>query len=247
VKIVTVIPARMGSSRFPGKPLADICGLPMIEHVRRRAELNTQISEVIVATCDQEIYAKVIDYGGKAVMTSETHVRCTDRVAEVAAGIDADVIVNLQGDEPLFMPELLDPLLSPLEDKNVLCTNLMEKMYDIDEFRSKNAVKVVCNNKNEALYFSRSPIPHGDYGTIEGPYKQLGVIAFRKDFLLKFSSLPPTPLEKAESVDMLRALEHGFQIRMVLSPFISRGVDTPDDLEDVAERMKTDTLYLKKY
>ena len=246
MRIAAIIPARMASTRFPGKPLADILGIPMIEHVRRRVALCPHIHDVVVATCDREILEVVTKNGGCAVMTSRTHERCTDRVAEAAASIGADIIINVQGDEPLVRPELFELLLKPLLDEaEVVCTNLTAEIGSEDEFNNSNIVKTVFDRKNDIIYFSREPIPslRKSGGLSFKKYKQLGIIAFRKDFLLRFSRLPPTPLEMVESVDMLRAIEHGYKIRMVLSPFQVYGVDTPDDLVRVTELMKNDDIF----
>lgn len=245
LKVVVVIPARMASSRFPGKPLADIQGLPMIEHVRRRVALSPLIQEVVVATCDREIWEAVAANGGRAVMTAATHERCTDRVAEAAASLTADIIINVQGDEPLVQPGMFEPLLAPLgEEAELPCTNLMSEILRDDEFSNPNVVKTVCDLKGNALYFSREPVPSGRKAgsLVFRKYKQLGIIAFRKEFLQRFTTLPPTPLEQVESVDMLRAVEHGYQVRMVVTPFQGIGVDTPEDLERARALMKHDEL-----
>jgi 3-deoxy-manno-octulosonate cytidylyltransferase (CMP-KDO synthetase) len=246
MKVIAVIPARMASTRFPGKPLADILGLPMIEHVRRRVLLCQEIHEVIVATCDKEILNLVQNFGGQAVMTSDQHMRCTDRVAEVMEAINADVVINVQGDEPLVNPKMFGPLLEPLKnEKELMCTNLMTEIESDIEFKNPNVVKTVCDSKGNALYFSRESIPSPlKAGTLlYKKYKQLGVIAFRNEFLKEFTKLPPTPLEEVESVDMLRAVEHGYKVRMVLTPFQVIGVDTPTDLEYVVKLMEDDPLF----
>ena len=245
MKVSAIIPARMASTRFPGKPLADILGIPMIEHVRRRVSLCPIFNDVIVATCDQEIFDIVSVNGGRAVMTSNTHERCTDRIAEAALKIDADVIVNVQGDEPLLRPEMFEPLITPLsEEEEILCTNLMAEIKDSNEFNNNNVVKTVVDRKGNAIYFSREPIPSrskaGDYNYKR--YKQLGIIAFRNEFLHYFTNLPQTPLEKIESVDMLRVIEHGYYIRMVETSVQVIGVDTPDDLDKAVDLMKKDDL-----
>ena len=248
-KIAAVIPARMASSRFPGKPLQPILGLSMIEHVRRRVTLCPQVDEIIVATCDQEIMEEVERFGGKAVMTSDRHERCSDRIAEAAEKIDADIIINVQGDMPLIRPETLGPLVAPLlEDNTLSCTDMMGPIEDETEFFSPNVVKVVVDEKGNALYYSREPIPSSKKATQEHSmprYKQFGVIAFRRKFLIDFSRLHPTPLEKIESVDMLRALEHGIRVQMVSTPYPVVGVDTRADLEKATERMKSDSLFAR--
>jgi len=246
MKVAAVIPARMASTRFPGKPLADILGLPMIEHVRRRVALSGLFNTVAVATCDDQIMESVQSRGGKAVWTSAAHERCTDRVAEASASLDADVIVNVQGDEPLVRPEMLELVVKPLlSNPDLLCTNLMSEIIREDELNDWNAVKTVFDKSFNALYFSRSPIPNLRQRSTKRvlSHKQLGIIAFRKDFLLRFAALPPTPLEIAESVDMLRAVEHGFKVRMVLGSYESIGVDIPGQLNQVTEIMKRDDLF----
>ncbi len=246
MKAIAVIPARMSSTRFTGKPLADILGLPMIEHVRRRTALCSDFQDVVVATCDREIYDVVVKNNGKAIMTSKSHERCTDRVAEAVRSLDADIVVNVQGDEPLVHPDMFPPLLKPLQQENALfCTNLMARIENEEDFASPNVVKTVCNPENDAIYFSREPIPSAskveslDYDR----FMQTGLIAFRKDFLQVFTDLTPTPLEKVESVDMLRAIEHGYKVRMVLTPFRVVGVDTARDLGQAVELMKNDPLF----
>jgi 3-deoxy-manno-octulosonate cytidylyltransferase (CMP-KDO synthetase) len=235
-RVVSVIPARMAATRFPGKPLAMLAGLPMIEHVRRRVALSSAMDDVIVATCDSEIAQAVTRHGGRVVMTADTHVRCTDRVAEAAANLDADIIINVQGDEPLVRPEILNPLVDALKaDPSLPCANLMAKIHSDDDFNSHNVVKTVFDRAGNALYFSRLPIGQR--------YKQLGIIAFRADFLRTFALLEPSPLEALESVDMLRALEHGYKVRMVVSEFESVGVDTPADLERAAQLLEKDDLW----
>ena len=246
MKVIAIIPARMASTRFPGKPLADILGLPMIEHVRRRVLRCLLIDDVIVATCDNEILDLVRSHGGHAVMTSDQHERSTDRVAEAMGINNADLVINVQGDEPLVNPEMFAPLLEPFKnEKDLLCTNLMTVCESDIEFKNPNVVKTVCDPRGNALYFSRESIPSPrKAGTLlYKKYKQLGVIAFRNEFLKEFTKLPPTPLEQVESVDMLRAVEHGYKVRMVLSPFQVIGVDTPTDLEHVVKLMEDDPLF----
>ena len=247
MSIIAVIPARMVSSRFPGKPLHPILGLPMIEHVRRRTLLCSQISEVIVATCDQEIAEEVQCFGGKVAMTSDRHERSTGRVAEAAESLDAEIVINVQGDMPFVRPEMLADLVAPLiKEPNVLCADLMSPIQDESEFLSPNVVKVVVDNQSNALYYSREPIPSVRKAPPQASmprYKQLGIVAFRRTFLQTFAKLPPTSLEVIESVDMLRVLGHGHRIRMVSTPFATIGVDTPEDLEHAIELMREDSLY----
>jgi len=247
-KIVAVIPARMASSRLPGKPLAKICGLTMIEHVRRRAELSEFLEQVIVATCDQEIYEEVKRHGGQVVMTSDRHERCTDRVAEAVKNFEADIVVNIQGDEPFLDPQHIDALVKPLlADNSLECSNLIAQIPS--EFADNpNLVKVVFDKQDRALYFSREAIPsRKKSGNLPVQFfRQLGIIAFRTAFLDRFLTLNPTPLEAIESCDMMRAVEHGIEVRTVAVKFDKFGVDTPEDLDSANLAMQTDPL-LKVY
>ena len=247
MKIIAVIPARMASSRFPGKPLVPILGLPMIEHVRRRVALSKLFSDVVVATCDKEIENVVISSGGKAIMTSKKHERCTDRIAEAAEKLEAEIIVLVQGDEPLVMPDMFNSLIEPLVEYNHLyCVNMMGEIANEKELYNQNIVKVVFDVNENAMFFSREPIPSSKlYSSSFTKYKQLGIIAFRKDFLLKFTKLSPTPMEIIESIDMLRILENGFSVRMVKSDIFIVGVDTPEDLKRVEKIMEHDPIFTK--
>ncbi len=246
-KVVVIIPARMGSTRFPGKPVAKILGLPMIEHVRRRVSLCDFIDDVYVATCDEEIRELVESFDGKVIMTAATHERATDRVEEAATGLDADIIVNVQGDEPLISPELVRNVVKPLEERDdVLCSCLIYPITNPDELDDVNEVKVVLNQNNWVMYFSRSPIPHFKTNENYPLYKQSGTTAFQKGFLHQYSRLAPTPLEKAESVDMLRILEHGYRILGVVNPYACTGVDIPSDILRI-ERIMTDDELQQKY
>lgn len=249
MRIICVIPARMGSSRFPGKPLASLLGRPMIEHVYKRSRLCQTLDQVYVATCDQEIVDATEKFGGRVIMTSPAHQRASDRVAEVAQRIEADIFVMVQGDEPMIIPQMIDLALEPLlSEPSVLCVNLAAPIQSGEEFNDLNTIKVVMASNGDALYFSREPIPtqhHVPFGQIHA-YKQVCVIPFRRDFLLKYAALEPTPLEQAESIDMLRALEHGYPIRMVKSDHVTQSVDTPNDLVRVQVLMQDDPL-LSRY
>lgn len=220
----------------------------MIEHVRRRVKLCSLIDDVIVATCDREIIETTEAYGGRAVMTASTHERCTDRVAEAVTREVADIIVNVQGDEPLLDPNMLDALIKPLlENPELLCANLIARISS-EEAESPNLVKVTFDQEMYALYFSREPIPSmkksGKLPVCH--YNQLGIIAFRREFLKTYSSLAPTPLEAIESVDMLRLLEHGYRIKFVLVENEGTSVDTPQDLQKAIELMHSDP-WLRRY
>lgn len=245
MKIVAIIPARMAATRFPGKPLALILGLPMIEHVRRRVTLCKDVDEVIVATCDQEIMDVVQAAGGKAIMTADTYDRCTDRVAEAATKVSSDIVINVQGDEPLVVPGMMKELIQPFLDDNELpSVNLVTRITNDEEFKDPNAPKVVTNRFGDLLYISREPIPSrkktntSDYLKL----KQLGLIAFRNDFLQTFTRLQPTPLEIIESVDMMRAVEHGYRVKIVETKNLMIGVDIPEDIKSVEDILVSDPL-----
>lgn len=238
-KIVAMIPARMGSSRFPGKPLERILGIPLIEHTRRRVCLCDIVDEVYVATCDEEIRKTVESAGGKVIMTRNTHERCTDRIEEAASHIDADIIINVQGDEPLIMPDLLRKLVEPFDScGDVQATCLIYPISDPADLEDINTVKAVLDLNNCVLYFSRSPIPNFRHGTKPDFYEQSGVMAYRKDFLHRYSRLHPTPLEKSESVDMLRILEHGYKIYGVITENVTIEVDLPEHIAKVEAAIK---------
>jgi 3-deoxy-manno-octulosonate cytidylyltransferase (CMP-KDO synthetase) len=250
VNIVAVIPARMGSSRFPGKPLAPILGMPMIGHVYERTRRCELLDDVYVATCDAEIAAYVEGIGGKAVMTSDCHERCSDRCAEAMETIEAqtgrrvDILVMIQGDEPFVTPEAIEAAVRPmLGDESIQVVNLMSTMPTRAEHDDPNEVKVVVDLRGRALYFSREPIPSWKKGATDVPMrKQVCVIPFRRDFLSTFNALAPTPLEIIESVDMLRVLEHGYTVQMVLFEGVTVSVDTENDLRRAEELMAADAL-----
>ncbi len=245
IKAAAVIPARMGSSRFPGKPLARILGLPMIEHVYRRTAMCKMLQGVYVATCDVEIYKAVEDFGGHAIMTSAAHGRASDRVAEAAENLDAEVIIMVQGDEPMTVPDMVEQALSPMrDDPHLECVNLVTRIKTADAFRDPNTIKVVMNTQGNALYFSREPIPTGQLLGLEKipTFKQVCVIPFRRNLLLAYAELEPTPLEQAESVDMLRLLEHGYKVHLVETEFDTHAVDTPEDVAKVEELIRADPL-----
>ena len=244
----------MGSSRFPGKPMAKIHGVPMIGHCYFRTRMCTELIETYVATCDHEIFDYIESIGGKAIMTSDTHERATDRTAEAMLKVEkimgetVDVVVMVQGDEPMVTPEMISESLSPYsEDKSVNVVNLMASMDSVKEFEDPNEVKVVIDKNNNALYFSREPIPSRKKGVDEVPMlKQVCIIPFKRDYLLKFNETPETELERIESVDMMRVLENGDKVRMVYTDAKSFSVDTNEDLQNVIAKMKDDTL-IKKY
>ena len=246
MNIIAIIPARMGSSRFPGKPMALIHGVPMIGHVYQRTKMCKQLSETYVATCDLEIFDYIESIGGKAVMTADTHERCTDRTAEAMLKIEnqsgkmTDIVVMVQGDEPMVTSEMIEQSINPmLEDSAINVVNLMAKMKTVEEFEDPNEVKVVVGLNGNALYFSREPIPSRKKGIDLVPMlKQVCIIPFKRDYLLKFNSMSETPLEIIESVDMMRILENDEQVRMVMTDAETLSVDTPGDLERVVDLMK---------
>jgi 3-deoxy-manno-octulosonate cytidylyltransferase (CMP-KDO synthetase) len=249
-EIVAIIPARMGSTRFPGKPMAEIHGVPMVGHVYFRTKMCSLLSETYVATCDQEIYDYIFSVGGKAIMTSDAHERCSDRTAEAmlevesATGIKVDIVVMVQGDEPMVASEMIEAAVKPmLDDPSIQVVNLMARLKTGEEFEDPNEVKVVVDLYGRALYFSREPVPSRRKGVKDVPMlKQVCIIPFRRDYLLEFNGLPETPLERIESVDMMRVIEHGERVHMVMTDVETLSVDTPEDLERVVDLMKEDAL-----
>ena len=250
MKAIGIIPARMASSRFPGKPLAPIHGVPMVGHVYFRSKMSRVLEEVYIATCDEEIRRYAASIGAPCIMTAATHERASDRAAEAMLKIEAqtgrkaDIVAMIQGDEPMITPEMMDLAIAPFRaDPALQVTNLMARMNTAEEFEDPNEVKVVVNLRGDALYFSREPIPSRKKGAREVPMlKQVCIIPFRRDYLLTFNSLPPTPLEVIESVDMMRILEHGGRVRMVMTETETLSVDTPADLKRVVEKMRGDSL-----
>jgi 3-deoxy-manno-octulosonate cytidylyltransferase (CMP-KDO synthetase) len=234
VKTVAVIPARMGSSRFPGKPLAPILGRPMIQWVFDGTRQSRQLADVVIATCDDEIAEAARAFGARVAMTSPRHERASDRVAEAAQGMDADVVVMVQGDEPMVGAAMIDAAVDAFADASVVCTNLTAPITTLKDFNDPNTVKVVPGSGN-AIYFSRAPIPASASGSFNAAaaHRQVCVIGFRAPFLQQYARLTPTRLEQEESIDMLRILEHGYTVRLVPCDAVSYPVDTPDDLRRV--------------
>ena len=237
MNILALIPARMGSSRFPGKPMALIIGKPMIGHVYERVSRSRRLTDTAVATCDREIYDYISSIGGTAVMTGDQHERASDRCAEAlvtlekSKGIKYDIVVMVQGDEPMTHPDMIDEAVAPLlADPTIQITNLLGKISDTSEFEDRNCIKVVCDLHGNALYFSREPIPTRCKVDSIPMGKQVCIIPFRRDFLLEYTRMSPSPLEIAESVDMMRILEHGGKVRMVPTRHATQSVDTPQDL-----------------
>jgi 3-deoxy-manno-octulosonate cytidylyltransferase (CMP-KDO synthetase) len=248
MKTIAVIPARMGATRFPGKPLAKLLGRSMLEHVYKRVALSRSLDATYIATCDEEIRRVAEDFGAPVIMTADTHERASDRVAEAVAGTDAELIVMVQGDEPMTRPEMIDIAIEPFQhDPELGCVNLVRPIDNQADFSDFNTIKVVMDQRGNAIYMSRQPIPTMTLSSLENfsptsAFKQVCVIPFRRQTLLDFARLPSTPLEKLESVDMLRLLEHGYQVKMVRTEFNTQAVDTQADLERVAMLMKADPL-----
>lgn len=248
MKAIAIVPARLGASRFPGKPLATILGVPMVGHCYFRTRMCRELLETYVATCDTEIADYVRSIGGKVVMTAATHTRAAMRTAEAMLAVEAeigpvDVVVMMQGDEPLITPDVISETLRHFADPSVEIVNIMSRLRTVEEFHDKNNVKVVVNSSMDALYMSREPIPSPWRGTDGLPmYMQVGVIGFRRDVLIRFNSMAETLLEKIESIDMNRVLETGGRIRMVPTEMRTIGVDTPAELAAVAEILKDDPL-----
>ncbi len=243
MKTFAFIPARYGSTRFPGKPVALIAGRPMIQRVYERALLCHELSDVYVATDDERISDCVHGFGGKPIMTDKSHRSGTDRISEAARKVglaNEDIIVNIQGDQPLFDPSLVSKLVSPLaEDRSLAMTTLKWKIEDEKDIHNPNHVKVVTDQQGFALYFSRYPVPflrHGTFGTLH--YKHLGFYGYRMEFLIHFTGLTDGVLESTEKLEQLRALEHGFKIKVLETAFNSIEVDVPEDIQKVEDILR---------
>ena len=237
MKAIAIIPARMGSSRFPGKPLAEIHGLPMVGHCFLRTQMCPDLIKTYVATCDKEIADYVTSIGGNAILTSDSHERATDRTAEAMLKAEADigfsvgVVVMVQGDEPLITAEMIEAAVKPmLGDNQIQVTNLLGRIETEKEFHDRNCIKVVHDINNDAMFMSREPIPTTSKGTIMPMGKQICVIPFRRNYLLEYNSTKPTKLEICEAIDMNRVLENGHKIRLVPVDQQVQSVDTPEDL-----------------
>ncbi len=242
MKAIGVIPARWASTRFEGKMLANLNGRPLIEHVWRQAKKSRILEDVIVACDDKRIWDAGVNFGANVVMTAQDHESGTDRIAEAVANISTQVVVNIQGDEPLIDPDVIDRLAQVLlEDKSLLMATVIKRIIKEEEFINPNVVKAVVDRQDNALYFSRSPIP---YNREKKPfsdgvyYKHLGIYAYRKDFLLGFKNLPFSHLEATEKLEQLRVLEAGHKIKTIQTQHETIGVDTPEDLAAVAILLK---------
>jgi 3-deoxy-manno-octulosonate cytidylyltransferase (CMP-KDO synthetase) len=245
MKIIALIPARMGSSRFPGKPMVKILGKPMIGHVYERVSRSSLLNLTAVATCDKEIFDYIESIGGIAVMTKDTYERASDRCAEALEKLEKlnntkyDIVVMVQGDEPMTHPDMIAEAIQPmLDDSEVQVVNLLGEIVDHNEFEDRNCIKVVCDLNFNAMYFSREPIPTRSKLANVPMGKQVCVIPFRRDYLIEYTQLAPTPLEIVESVDMMRVLEHGMKVRMTPTKYNTQSVDTPSDLEKVTRLME---------
>ena len=238
-KAIAIIPARYASVRFPGKILADLNGKPVIQHVYERVSSCGLVDQTVVATDDKRIEAAVQAFGGRAVMTSPDHVSGTDRIAEAAAQTGGEIIVNVQGDEPLIEPQIIESVIGKIAgDEDISCSTAASPITDENVYHDPNAVKVVMDGNGHALYFSRSPLPYYRDGfAAGGAYLHAGIYCFRKSFLAIYSTLEPTPLEKAEKLEQLRILEHGYKIGVVITDPMPKGIDTEADLEAARELM----------
>jgi len=253
---IVIIPSRYDSTRFPGKPLASLNGKTLIRHVYENSKKSKLAEEVIVATDSDAIFKTVLEFGGKAVMTSKEHVSGTDRIAEAAGALDYDIIVNVQGDEPLIRAEMIDDVIRLLDDKRTAMGTLVKKIEDPEDIFDPNVVKAVFDKEGFAMYFSRAPIPYDrdqlKVKSVEGKrrfelqtfnfqlstfnfYKHIGIYSYRRDVLLNLAKMEPVELEKTEKLEQLRALVNGFRIKVKKTTCETLGVDTPQDLERVKE------------
>ena len=245
MKFLGVIPSRYASTRLEGKPLKDICGHTMIEWVYKRTKLSN-LDEVVVATDDERIYKEVERFGGKAILTSKEHENGTSRIAEVCTKYeDYDVIVNVQGDEPLIEPEMINSIINSFkEDDTISMSTLKYKIDTMEEIENPNYVKVITDKKGYALYFSRSVIPYPRKLDIQNYYKHVGIYGYKRDFVVEYAKMEPTPLELSESLEQLRALENGYRIKVMETPYKIIGVDAQEELEKVGEYIKENGLKL---
>jgi 3-deoxy-manno-octulosonate cytidylyltransferase (CMP-KDO synthetase) len=237
--VIGVIPARFESSRFPGKVLANIAGRTMIQWVWEAASKSTLLEDLIIATDDERVIKAAETFGGKAVLTSKDYSSGTDRICEVVNPLDVKVIINIQADEPLINSSMIDELARTLlEDNSIQAATLRYRIEDSDELNDPNVVKVVSDKDGFALYFSRSLIPCNLSSAVQQIYKHIGMYAYTKDFLFTFANLTPSFLEQAENLEQLRALEHGYKIKVIDAGCDSISVDTPRDLEKVREKLR---------
>ncbi|MEW5946023.1 MAG: 3-deoxy-manno-octulosonate cytidylyltransferase [bacterium] len=238
-KAVGIIPARYESSRFPGKSLAMIAGKPLIRHVYERSSAAKTLSGVLVATDDERIFRAVEDFGGTVVMTSPDHATGTDRLAEAAAGCDASLIVNIQGDEPLISPRMIDRAVREFRSiEGFRFGSAMTPIKNEDDLENPNVVKVVVDGKRRALYFTRRCIPYRRNQVSVPTFQHIGFYVYTKKFLAEFSRMPPTPLERAEGLEQLRALENGIPVHMIETDYTGVGVDVPEDIPRIERLLR---------
>lgn len=245
MKFLGVIPSRYASTRLEGKPLKDICGHTMIEWVYRRTKLSN-LDEVVVATDDKRIYEEVERFGGKAILTREDHENGTSRIAEVCEKYgDYDVIVNVQGDEPLIEPDMINSIIDSFkEDDTISMSTLKYKLDSMEDIENPNYVKVITDKNGYAIYFSRSIIPYPRKLDIQNYYKHVGIYGYKRDFVVEYAKMEPTPLELSESLEQLRALENGYRIKVMETPYKILGVDTQEELEKVREYIRENEIKL---
>jgi 3-deoxy-manno-octulosonate cytidylyltransferase (CMP-KDO synthetase) len=238
MKVIGIIPARFGSTRFAGKVLADLGGKPVVQHVWENAIKCKMLEDLVIAADDERIIKTAESFNAKAIYTSPDQPSGTDRLIEVVNPLDVDIVVNIQGDEPMVLPEMVDNLARAIiEDKDVYMATLAKKIEDKKEIKDPNIVKLVKDKNDFALYFSRSIIPYPRYETDQFYYKHLGLYAYTKDFLFEFANLPKSHLEIVEGLEQLRALENGYRIKVVETSFDTIGIDTPEDLDKAKAAM----------
>lgn len=245
MKFLGIIPARYSSTRLEAKPLKKIHGHTMIEWVYKRAK-KSELHDLVVATDDKRIYDEVISFGGKAIMTSETHPNGTSRIAEVCEKMnDYDVIINIQGDEPLIEADMINSLINTFkENKDLVMATLKHKLNSKKEIENPNSVKVICDKNNYAIYFSRSVIPYPRKNENISCYKHIGIYAYKRDFVIEYSKMPSSPLEEAESLEQLRVLENGYKIKVLETSHSLIGVDTEQNLQDVIAYIEKNKITL---
>ncbi|QHT48043.1 3-deoxy-manno-octulosonate cytidylyltransferase [Bacillus sp. SB49] len=233
MKVIGVIPARYNSSRFPGKPLADILGKPMVQHVFERVSASDKIDEVVVATDHEDIKQTVLNFGGKVVMTREDHETGSDRMAEVVSKMEGDIFVNIQGDEPLIHTGTIDKLVEAALENPESVITAKTKLEDMEDVQDPNVVKVIADSKDTAIYFSRSPIPYNRSKEPTTYYKHLGIYSYPRNVITKFVDLPQSPLERVEVLEQLRLLENDYTIKVIETTYDAVGVDVPEDIQKV--------------
>lgn len=245
MKFLGVIPSRYASTRLEGKPLKDICGHTMVEWVYKRA-LKSKLDGVVVATDDERIVDQVKSFGGNVILTRKDHINGTSRIAEVCETYtDYDVIVNIQGDEPLIEPDMINSIIdSFIEDNTIPMSTLKYKLTDMAEIENPNAVKVVTDKNDFAIYFSRSVIPYPRNLNMDNYYKHVGIYGYKRDFVMEYAKMESTPLELSESLEQLRVLENGYKIKVLETPYKIIGVDTQEELERVREYITKNGLVI---